>query len=110
LGNKFFCGINVHVIVDGLVRKESIGERNVQRSEITTFFVLKVIEIVEWYPFIVRLTFHHIALGGPILSFGGDFDTMMGSIPDVIDLSFVDGVRVFASRISVEDNADSGDI
>lgn len=35
---------------------------------------------------------------------------MMGSVPDVIDLSFVDGVRVFAPRISVEDNADSGDI
>jgi hypothetical protein len=35
---------------------------------------------------------------------------MLGSIPDVIYLSFMNGVRVFVSRISVENDADSGDI
>jgi hypothetical protein len=73
-------------------------------------FILEVIEIVEWYPFIVRLAFHHITLSGPVLSFGGDFNAMLGSIPDVIYLSFMNGVRVFVSRISVENDADSGDI
>ena len=110
LRNEFIRSVNVHVVLDGFIAKDAFRDGHVQTPIRIVRFVIEVMEVIKGRPFVIWVAFLLLADTHQFGSFGGFFDAIMRSISNIVNFAVFDVVGVFRSRISVENDPNSGDV